>query len=415
MSFLLHILQILVFTTATGFVATWIVRGLMRKLQVLDVPTEGSRKAHGRPVAYEGGLAMWIAVVVGVITAVFLIPELFVDTQYFIGIIVGGSLIVGIGAADDIMDLRPIVKLAGQLAVGACMYYYGFRIEKISNPFGNELILWSGLSLAVTCLWYGLLINGINMIDGMDGLATGIVGISAITLGAIAFDLKIDLAVVLCVVLLAACLGFLPFNFSPATIFMGDAGSMLLGFMLASITLLSSSKAPALLALIIPMLAVGVPLFETVFAFVRRLIRGQHPFRADRRHLHHRFLALGFTERRTVLMFYYLTAYFGVTAYVLQRLEARATLPLVAIIGIGMLVLIENMRYLEKYRLTLIKDATGAVPIIKVKMPTPRVPAVPTVKVESRPLEAPTQTSAATEAKPLPAAAKRKRRKKKKR
>jgi hypothetical protein len=131
---------------------------------------------------------------------------------------------------------------------------------------------------------------------------------------------------------------------------------MLLGFMLASITLLSSTKAPALLALIIPMLALGVPLFETVFAFTRRIVQGKHPFRADRRHLHHRFLALGFTDRRTVLMFYYLTAYFGVTAYVLQRLEARATLPLVAIIGIGMLVLIENMRFLEKKRLLIVRE-----------------------------------------------------------
>src|SRR5690606_38530674 len=171
--------------------------------------------------------------------------------------------------------------------------------------------------------------------DGMDGLVIGIVAISAVTLGAIAWDLDTPFAVVLCAVLLASCLGFLPFNFSPATIFMGDAGSMLLGFMLASITLLSSSKAPAFLALIIPMLAVGVPLFETCFAFIRRMLQGQHPFRADRRHLHHRFQALGFSEKRTVLTFYYLTAYFGITAYVIQRLEARATLPLVAIVIIG--------------------------------------------------------------------------------
>ncbi len=347
MSFFIHLLQLLAITGAAAFAATWVVRGLMRHLGIMDVPA-GERKTHGRPVAYEGGLALLTAIIVGLVVSMTLIPELFLHLRSYQGLIIGATLITALGAADDILDMRPIIKLGGQLAVGALMFYYGFRVEKISNPFGDELVFWSGLSLAGTCLWYGLLINGINMIDGMDGLATGIVGISAITLGAVAWDLDTTFAIVLCVILLAACLGFLPFNFNPATIFMGDAGSMLLGFMLASITLLSSSKAPALLALIIPMLAVGVPLFETCFAFTRRLLQGKHPFKADRRHLHHRFLALGFSERRTVLTFYYLTAYFGVTAYVLQRMEAGATLPMVAIIGVGMLVLIENMRFLEK-------------------------------------------------------------------
>jgi UDP-GlcNAc:undecaprenyl-phosphate GlcNAc-1-phosphate transferase len=358
MSRLNMLLLVIAITFVVAFAATWVVRELMRKLGIMDVPTEDSRKAHGRPVAYEGGLAMWVAIIVGLLASMYFIPELFLHLREYEGLIIGASLIVAIGAADDIMDMRPVFKLAAQLGVGALMFYYGFRIEKISNPFGEELVFWSGLSLAGTCLWYGLLINGINMIDGMDGLASGIVAISAVTLGAIAWDLDTPFAVVLCAVLLASCLGFLPWNFSPATIFMGDAGSMLLGFMLASITLLSSSKAPAFLALIIPMLAVGVPLFETVFAFTRRLLQGKHPFRADRRHLHHRFLALGFTERRTVLTFYYITAYFGVTAYVLQKLEAGSTLPLVFIVGVGMLVLIENMRFLEKKRLVVLDAAT---------------------------------------------------------
>ncbi len=358
---LLNILQIMAVTFAVAYLATWVVRGAMRHLGIMDVPTADSRKSHGRPVAYEGGLAIWVGIVSGLLVAMHFIPELFLHLRAFEGILIGGSLIVAIGVADDIMDMRPILKLAAQLGVGALMYYYDFKIERISNPFGDQLVFWSGLSLAGTCLWYGLLINGINMIDGMDGLATGIVGISAITLGAIAWDLNTPFAVILCAILLASCLGFLPWNFSPATIFMGDAGSMLLGFMLASITLMSSSKAPALLALIIPMMAVGVPLFETVFAFTRRLLQGKHPFRADRRHLHHRFLALGFSERRTVLTFYYITAYFGVTAYVLQKQEANATLPLVFIVGVGMLVLIENMRFLEKKRL-IVLDAAARVP-----------------------------------------------------
>ncbi|MBX7246224.1 MAG: hypothetical protein K1X53_12075, partial [Candidatus Sumerlaeaceae bacterium] len=124
--------------------------------------------------------------------------------------------------------------------------------------------------------------------------------------------------------------------------------SLLLGFLLASMTLVSSTKAPAMLALLVPMLAAGLPIFETVFAFARRALHGQHPFRGDRRHLHHRFLALGLTPKRTVLIFYYITALMGVSAYVLQRLDARATLALVVIILIGMVFLVENLRFLEK-------------------------------------------------------------------
>jgi UDP-GlcNAc:undecaprenyl-phosphate GlcNAc-1-phosphate transferase len=338
-------LMAVVFTCA--LVATWLVRAPMRSAPKLD-PPHTNRKTHRAPVAYEGGVAIWLACLTGILIATVLRPAFVFDLRLLQGLIIGGTLIVAVGAADDLLDLPPVVKLLAQLAVGLLMHHFGFRIERFSNPFGDEMHVLPQVSYVVTAVWYALLMNGINMIDGMDGLAAGIVAISSLTLAAVALDLDQPLAVALGLVLAASCLGFLPFNYIPATIFMGDAGSMLLGFMLASITLLSSTKAPALLALIIPMLAVALPLFETVFAFVRRAAQGKHPFRADRRHLHHRFLALGFSQRRTLFTFYYITAYFGVTAYVLQRLEAKATLALVAIISLGMLVLIENMRFLER-------------------------------------------------------------------
>lgn len=338
---------LIVVTGMIAFSATWIVRGAMRKLDIMDRPTD-SRKFHKEPVAYEGGLAIWFASTMGLLLAYYIRPTFIFDINAFYATIVGGAIVVAIGVLDDIADLRPVAKLAAQFAIGAFMYYYGFRIERITNPLGGNLEVYWLISLAITCFWYALLMNAINMIDGLDGLAAGIVAISAITLGAIAFELRMELAFFLCVILFASCCGFLPFNFKPATIFMGDAGSLYLGFIMATITLMSSSKAPAFLALIIPMMAIGIPLFDTGFAFFRRLCKGQHPFKADKRHLHHRFLVLGLTERRTVLAFYYITAYFGVTAYVLQKLDAKVTLPLIIIIGIGMLLLIENMRFLEK-------------------------------------------------------------------
>ena len=332
-----------------SFALTIVVRSAMQRLGVYDLPT-GDRKVHAWPVAYEGGVAMCIAFAVGLIAAALSVPEFIFQRHEMVGILIGATLATCVGIADDLLDLRPIAKLAAQAGLGALMYSYGFRVERLTNPLGPEVVPAWWLSLAGTMLWYALLMNGINMIDGMDGLAAGIVAISGLTLAAIALDLGQPLAVALALITAAVCLGFLPFNFPPATIFMGDAGSLLLGFLLASVSLLSSTKTPALLALLIPVMAVGLPLFETVFAFARRAVRGQHPFRGDSRHLHHRFLNLGFSPRRTVFIFYYFSGLLGVTAFVLQRLEPVATMALVAALSTGLLVLLESLRFLEKRR-----------------------------------------------------------------
>lgn len=338
---------VLLTTAVASALFTYLVRGFMRRYRILDVPA-GGRKLHGQPVAYEGGLAIFGALLVGVLAMALLQPRFLFDLHQIRGLVFGATLATALGVADDLLDLRPTWKLVVQLEIGAIMFLFGFRIERITNPFGGDLVFWHATSLLGTMLWYALLMNGINMVDGLDGLAAGIVGVSAITLCAIALDLNQPLAVALSLVVVGACAGFLPFNFNPASIFMGDAGSLLLGFLLASITLLSSSKAPAVLALLIPVLAVGLPLFETAFAFLRRAARGRNPFKADRRHLHHRLLSLGLSERRTVLIFYYVTAFLGIIAYMLQRLPAAATLVLVVLLAIGALLIIENMRFLER-------------------------------------------------------------------
>lgn len=339
----------LVFLTAfaVSFALTVVVRGAMRRLGVYDVPS-GDRKFHSRPVAYEGGVAMHLALAAGLLAVAVLVPEFLFQRRELAGILIGATLATSVGIADDLLDLKPVVKLIAQAALGALMYYYGFRVERLTNPFGPEVTPLWWVSLGGTMLWYALLMNGINMIDGMDGLAAGIVMISGLTLAAIAADLGQPLAVALALITAAVCLGFLPFNFPPASIFMGDAGSLLLGFLLASVSLLSSTKTPALLALLIPVMAVGLPLFETLFAFARRAAKGQHPFRGDSRHLHHRFLNLGFSPRRTVFIFYYFSLLLGVTAFVLQRLEPVATMALVAALSTGLFVLLESLRFLEK-------------------------------------------------------------------
>lgn len=332
---------------AVSYIATYLVRGAMRFLGVLDVPTS-DRKCHPKPVAYEGGLAIYLGFVCGLLVyALRDTGSLFWHNEAR-ALIVGATVSTALGAADDVLDLKPWVKFLGQLAIGAMMYHFGFRIERISNPFGAEVGLIGFLSLIGTLFWYALLMNGINMIDGVDGLAAGIVAISGITLGVIALDLGQPVAAVIALIMTAACVGFLPYNFHPATIFMGDAGSLLLGFLLASLTLMSSSKTPALLTLAVPIVAVFLPLFETTFAFVRRLAKRQNPFRGDRSHLHHRFLDLGFSEKRTIIILYYLTAYVGVIAYILQKLESRLTLIMAIFLAAGLFLLAESMGYLRR-------------------------------------------------------------------
>lgn len=329
-------------------VLTWVVRGIMRRFGILDRPDESGRKAHRAPVAYEGGVAIFLAWLAGLLTAAWVYPLWVFEMPQTVGLLIGATLTVALGVADDLLDLRAWVKLLGQLGIGALMFWFGFGIERVGNPLGAQLILPVAVSFIGTVLWYAILMNGINMVDGLDGLAAGITAISAAVLVAMALEIDQSWNAMLALIVVGVAVGFLKFNFSPASIFMGDAGSLLLGFLLASITLRSSTRAPALLALVIPVMTVGLPLFEAVFALFRRMMKGQHPFAADRRHLHHRLLALGFTERRTVLIFYYLTAYLGVTALVLQRLETRSTLALVVLVMVGLFILLESLRFLEK-------------------------------------------------------------------
>ncbi len=347
MDFSARFVLILFFVTfLVSLVATAVVRVLMLRLGVVDVPSE--HKHHSGPIAYEGGLAMFFAILVGLCLIFWRIPTFLFERNDFFAIITGAAFIVCLGAADDLFDLKAWFKLLCQFAIGGWMYYHGFEIEKVTNPFGGTLVLPPICGLCLSMFWYALLINAINMIDGLDGLAAGVVGISALALAAVSADLHQNLSLLLAILLSAACLGFLPLNFNPAKIFMGDAGSMLLGFMLATLTMMSSSKSPALLALLVPVFALGLPLFDLFFSFIRRLFHGGHPFKADRRHLHHRFMAVGLSQRMTVIIFYFITAFLGLLAYLMQRMSPYATFGMIILVLLGSVLLIECLRYLEK-------------------------------------------------------------------
>ena len=284
-----------------------------------DVPS-GGRKIHSRPIPRVGGLAVvsaFFAPLVGLAIYTNRISGLlYADAQMFSSLCLGAAAIIALGLYDDIKGASAKTKLAVQVMVAIGMWWGGFRMELLGNPFGSVFEL-GVLSLPLTMLWMVGVINALNLIDGLDGLASGTALFACLVLFGVAF---VDNAVLLCVLMASlggALVGFLFFNFNPAKIFLGDSGSMFLGFVLASVSLWTQVKAATAVALVIPVIALGLPILDTTLSFVRRLARGQSPFRADGEHVHHRLMALGLSHRNAVVTLYTLSGIFALGALAL--------------------------------------------------------------------------------------------------
>jgi UDP-GlcNAc:undecaprenyl-phosphate GlcNAc-1-phosphate transferase len=283
------------FLVALGVVLalTPAIGGVARIFGVMDDPRGDQRRIHLRPVPRLGGLAIFL----GVITpAIAFLP---LDGPYR-GILLGAALATVVGIADDTMRLRWYVKLTGQFGAASIAVGLGVALDRFTFPFlgVQELPLW--VSWSVSVLWIVALMNMVNFVDGMDGLAAGICGIAGATFAVIALSLGRPEAGVLSAIVAGACFGFLRHNFYPARIFMGDSGSMLLGFTLAAVSIQGLVKTAATVALFVPLLALAVPIIDTSFVVAKRLKHGQPVWGADRWHLHHRFSNIGFSQRRTV-------------------------------------------------------------------------------------------------------------------
>lgn len=254
------------------------------------------------------------------------------------GLFLGSLLIAAVGFWDDGANLKPWQKLLGQVAAAALLVAGGTRIEFVTNPLGGMVYIgWWGIPL--TIFWVTALTNGMNFIDGLDGLTAGISAIAAVPLLIIAGQRGHDDVVLLTVCLLGVALGFLRYNFHPARVFMGDAGAMFLGFMLGAISVEGALKGAATMTLSIPLLTFGLPLFDTVCAVIRRRWNGRPIYEADAGHVHHRLLQLGFSHRRAVVFLYFVSALLGAVALLLQKvpLEMRPymMLPVIAGLAVG--------------------------------------------------------------------------------
>lgn len=301
-----------------------------KKEGFLDVPKD-ERRVHKKPIPVGGGIAMVISV------SILMVYYLPINKNLMMTLI--ASLIIAIsGLYDDKEGLSPKLKFLFQILAAVILILGGMKIEFFTNPFDSHdaLLILNILSIPVTIFWVCGITNTINLIDGLDGLASGVSMICAISMFFITYKMgRYDVSLV-CVLVAGACLGFLPFNFNPAKIFMGDTGALYLGFMLSYISISGFLKQAAILMIFVPVLILGVPVFDTAFAMVRRKLSGKSMVEADKGHLHHRLLKMGLNQRQTVVILYSISAIFGVLANLISRFHSSIAL----VISIGVLLII---------------------------------------------------------------------------
>lgn len=292
-------LTIVLTSLAVSFVGTPILRKFAFRMGWIDHPT-GGRKIHNVPIVNIGGVMLFFAFFVAVVLNVHV-------GQTMQGVLLCAFLITAIGFLDDWISLKPSVKLLGQILVAFLTTQFGVEVSVISNPFTGGSFPLGIWSVPITIFWIVAVMNTVNLIDGLDGLAAGIAAISATFISVVAIHTGQYQAAVLTLAVLGACLGFLRYNFSPAQIFMGDSGSLFLGYILATASIIGVLKSPISISLAVPILVLGLPISDTAFAIIRRLRAGRAIFGADRSHIHHQLLDKGLSSKQAVKFCYLLT------------------------------------------------------------------------------------------------------------
>ncbi len=322
-----------------SLLVTPLVKKWAFKCGALDRPDQ--RKVHKRVMPRLGGLAIYLSFLV----AVTLTCDI---TLQIAGLLVGGSLIILLGFFDDTRGISPRVKLAGQVVAALAVIPFGLEVQFLTNPFSDEQItLGLLLSIPVTVLWIVSVTNAVNLIDGLDGLAGGTTFISALTLAGVVW-IEVSTsggsqgqwdAIILAMILASAVIGFLRYNFYPAKIFLGDSGSMYLGFSLATLSVMGLAKSATFISVIIPVVILGIPLLDTTFAIVRRYYGHKPISQPDKEHIHHRLLKLGLSHRQAVLSIYGVNVVLGLSAIALTLISQKQAAIFLVILSTAILLL----------------------------------------------------------------------------
>ncbi len=297
-----------------SYLLTPYVKHFAEHVGAMDVPRDG-RRVHDHPIPRMGGLAIFL----GFVLSMLVFAEM--STQ-IMGMLIGAVIVAAMGGIDDIVNLNAWVKLAAQILAAWVAIRCGIVFDAVSNPiiFSETTTIQVGfLAIPLTFLWIVGCTNAVNLIDGLDGLAVGVSAISSFTMLLVAIVVAEPNTAVILAALTGACLGFMPYNLNPAKIFMGDVGSQLLGYILATASIMGMFKFHAIITFLVPVLAMAVPLADTTAAFVRRIVHGQSPFHADKKHLHHKLLAMGLSQKQAVAALYSLSAVLGLFAVLLAN------------------------------------------------------------------------------------------------
>jgi len=309
-----------------SFAATPLMIRLAKHMGAIDVPKDG-RRVHKVPTPRLGGLAIFLGFLAGLL-------YLYEIDSRMVGVLTGAAIIVTLGFFDDIKPLPAKFKFLVQIIAAVIVIRSGVRIDHVSNPLhfmfpDNEYIIFGNWSYPLTLLWIVGVTNAINLVDGLDGLAAGISIISAVTLFVAAQTTGQPFAAFLASILAASTLGFLPYNFNPAKIFMGDTGALFLGYMLSVISVMGVLKGAAALSILVPIFAIGLPIYDTLFAMIRRASNGKSMMEADKGHLHHKLLDAGMSQRQAVITLYSISAVLGFSAVVLVEATLKVAFVLV--------------------------------------------------------------------------------------
>ena len=323
---------------AFTFATTPLVRRFAFKIGAIDIPKD-NRRMHKKPTPRIGGLAIIFGFTVA--TLCFAQPS-----RQLYGTLAGAAIIAVMGVIDDCKNLPAKLKFVIQIIAALVVVFAGdIKIDVFTNPnFLSDNPYWvlpEWLSVTLTVIWIVFITNAVNFIDGLDGLAAGVSAIMSISLVFISIRVREYSIAILGIALMGSCFGFLPFNFNPAKIFMGDTGSTFLGFMLATLSIQGVFKSYAVISFAVPLLILGLPLFDALFAMIRRILRGQSPMTADRGHLHHRLVDMGFSQKQTVFILYAISGVLGITAVLLA--ESGVLRALLLVICVLILLLIGSM------------------------------------------------------------------------
>lgn len=347
-----------------SLILTPYVSRLAKRIGAIDQPNE--RKVHVRPIPRLGGVGIFLSFLLSLV--IFLLVDPTQDLSSWatshagVMLILSLLLVLLLGIWDDLQSLRPGQKFIVQLIAASIAYIAGFRISSVTHPLGAQPLVLGALDFPATVLWIVGVSNAFNLIDGLDGLATGVALIASLSVGAIAY-LHGDLATTIPILILAGALfGFLRYNFNPARIFLGDSGSLFIGFALATLSIQSSTKGSTAFAILVPVLSLGLPIMDTLLAMIRRFLGSLLPdrlressfghklkgmFLPDRRHVHHQLLALGLSHRSAVLILYCVSCLFGIGAFAVTLCNNTEASVILVAVAVSIVAGVRKLRYHE--------------------------------------------------------------------